>query len=405
MDFLNWRNTIRSCARVAPCLLALTLAGCASLGANGPSTRTIRHAEQESVGSGKIQIIPVTEAVARQVESASREIEFARILGDAPPAGTIVGRGDVIQVSIWEAPPAVLFGGTATFGASDASSALTSPFAGMSDQTSIPDMMVDDTGYVTIPFAGRVLAAGLSPRQIEQEIVSKLKGKAHDPQAIVQISRNANTDVTLVGDVATNTRVPLTPRGERLLDVIAAAGGVKTPVNKTMIQITRGERVVRMPLERIVRDPLQNIRLEPNDVVTAISQQYSYVALGETGSSSEVPFESTGITLSQALGRAGGLNADRADIHGIFIFRLENPAAVSPSVAAAAQRTVDGRIPVIYVVDLKDPASFFVAQAFPIEDKDVLYVSRAPLSDLQRFVSIAASIAFPVINLSRTPLP
>ena len=52
------------------------------------------------------------------------------------------------------------------------------------------------------------------------------------------------------------------------------------------------------------------------------------------------------------------------------------------------------------MVDLRDPASFFVAQSFPIRDKDVLYVSRAPLSDLQRFVSIVASMAFPFINLT-----
>jgi len=183
-------------------------------------------------------------------------------------------------------------------------------------------------------------------------------------------------------------------------NVIAAAGGVKTPINKTMIQITRGDRVVAMPLESVVRDPAQNIRLQPSDVVTAISQSLSFTALGATGTSSEVPFESTGITLAQALGRAGGLNPDRADVHGVFIFRLENPSAVSPAVAATARRTAEGQIPVIYVVDLKDPASLFVAQTFPIRDKDVLYVSRAPLSDLQRFVTIAASMVFPIVNLS-----
>jgi polysaccharide export outer membrane protein len=78
---------------------------------------------------------------------------------------------------------------------------------------------------------------------------------------------------------------------------------------------------------------------------------------------------------------------------------------VSPAIAATARHTPDGRIPVIYVVDLKDPASLFVAQTFPIRDKDVLYVSRAPLSDLQRFVTIAASMVFPVVNLSHTTLP
>jgi polysaccharide export outer membrane protein len=395
-------NAAPSYRVLAASLLLLMLSACAALGASGPSTNKVRGASQEAVGSGNIQIIRVTDAVARQVASASRQTEFSEVLGDAPPAGTIIGRGDVVQVSIWEAPPAVLFGVSTSFGAGDAATGLSSPISGMGQQTSIPDMMVDDNGFITVPFAGRIRAAGLSPRQVEAEIVSRLSGKAHDPQAIVQITHNASSNVTLVGDVATNSRVALTPRGERLLDVLAAAGGVKTPINKTTIQITRGNRVVTMPLEAVVRDPSQNIRLQPSDVVTAISQSLSFTALGETGASSEVPFESTGITLSQALGRAGGLNSDRADVRGVFIFRLENPAAVSPVLASTARRTVDGRIPVIYIVDMKDPASLFVAQTFPIRDKDVLYVSRAPLSDLQRFVSIAASMVFPVVNISRT---
>jgi len=402
MGFAQWFHAARAYRPVTASLLLLALSGCTALGANGPTTKSVRSASAEPVGNGNIQIIQVTDAVARQVASTSRQSDFSETLGDVPPASTIIGRGDVLQVNIWEAPPAVLFGVSTSFGTEDATSAIASPLGGMSQQTSIPDMMVDDAGNVRIPFAGTIHAAGLSPRQLESEIVARLRGKAHEPQAIVQITRNANSDVTLVGEVATNSRVPLTPHGERLLDVLAAAGGVKTPINKTTIQITRGNRVVTMPMETIVRDPAQNITLQPSDIVTAISQSYSFTALGEAGTSAEVPFEATGITLAQALGRAGGLNPDRADVHGVFLFRLENPDALPPGIASTARRTADGRIPVIYVVNLADPASLFVAQTFPVRDKDVLYISRAPLSDLQRFVSIAASMVFPVVNLSRT---
>jgi polysaccharide export outer membrane protein len=194
--------------------------------------------------------------------------------------------------------------------------------------------------------------------------------------------------------------VPLTPRGERLLEVLAAAGGVKQPIGKTTIQITREGHVVSLPLEIVIRDPAQNIRMQANDVVTALYQPYSFTSLGATEANAEVPFESTGITLAQALGRIGGLRDDRANVRGVFIFRLEDPAAVGPGVAATARRTPDGRIPVIYRVDLSNPATFFVAQSFPIRNKDVLYVSNAPLADLQKFVSIVSSMAFSVIGIS-----
>jgi polysaccharide biosynthesis/export protein len=74
---------------------------------------------------------------------------------------------------------------------------------------------------------------------------------------------------------------------------------------------------------------------------------------------------------------------------------------LDPAVAATARRTPDGRIPVIYRISLRDPASFFVAQSFPIRDKDVLYVSTAPLTDFQRFMGIVSSMAFTALGLGQ----
>lgn len=392
---------VRPMLKVAAAASLLALSACASLGASGPSTQSIRAAAKQNVDTANITIIPIDAAVARRLQAMSPFASFADALGDAPAEGAIIGRGDVLQVSIWEAPPAVLFGATSTFGTgAEATGALVG--GSVAQQSSLPDMIVDTDGMVRIPFAGAIRAAGRSPREVEREIVARLARKAHQPQVAVRISRNASAAVTLVGDVATNTQVSLTPRGERLLEVIAAAGGVKQPIDKTVIQITRDGRAVTLPLAAVIADPRQNIRLRPNDVVTALSQIFSFTALGETGTTSEVPFESTGITLAQALGRAGGLKSDRADVSGVFIFRLEDPAALDPIIAATARRTVEGRIPVVYAADLKNPANLFVAQMFPIRDKDVLYVSRAPLSDVQRFVSVLASIAFPVLNFSRS---
>lgn len=385
--------------KVVVAAMLFSLAACASLGASGPETRAVRSASKEMVGAANIQIIPATDAVARRVLAASHSATFSEALGEVPPEGTIIGPGDLLELSIWEAPPAVLFGATATFGTGNSGELKTGTVA---QQNTIPEMMVDGAGYIRVPFAGSVLAAGRTPQQLEREITSRLSRKAHQPQVAVRITHNASANVTLVGDISTNSQVPLSPRGERLLDVLAAAGGVKTPINKTTIQISRGGRVVSLPLESVIRDPAQNVRLQANDVITAVSESLSFTALGESGTSAEIPFESTGITLAQALGRAGGLKSESADVRGVFVFRLEDPAALDPATLATARRTPDGRVPVIYTVDMKNPASFFVAQSFPMRDKDVLYISRAPLSDLQRFVGMIFSMAFPIVNFSRS---
>lgn len=366
----------------------ILLAGCSSLGASGPTTGKVRSVERQYPD---MKIVEVTEAVSRNLASMKKHPSFAESFGEGLPVGSVIGAGDIIDISIWEAPPAALFG------AASADIRLSTALARSSE---IPQQMVDTDGRITVPFVGSLQVSGLTPQQVSEKIVSSLKGRAHQPQAVVRIADNQAANATVIGDVTSSKRVPLTTKGERVLDALAAAGGVRQPVEKMVIQVTRGDQVVREPLSVLVSQPRENIRLAANDVVTALFQPYSFQALGALGTSAEVNFEGTGLTLAQALARSGGLQDNRADVKGVFIFRFENAAAFPAEQVTGANRTPDGRIPVIYRIDMSDPASLFVAQTFPIEDKDVLYVSNAPAVDLQKFVTVASQMAFAAVGVT-----
>ena len=195
-------------------------------------------------------------------------------------------------------------------------------------------------------------------------------------------------------------RVPLTARGERLLDALATAGGVRQPVNKVTLQLTRGEQVAALPLETIIRDPKQNIVLQPGDVITALFQPLSFTVMGAAVKNEEVNFEAQGISLAQALARSGGLQDSRSDARGVFIFRLEDATAVDWPTPPL--RTPEGKVPVVYQVNLKDPATFFVAQSFPVHNKDVLYVSNAPGAELQKFLGIIMPGAYAALGIANS---
>jgi polysaccharide export outer membrane protein len=353
-------------------------------------------ADRQQVGLADVKIIDVDEAVARRVLAASRPPLFSDLLGEARALDTIVGTGDALEVSLWEAPPAVLFGSVIADPRMTASATLP-----VGRNLDLPQQVVDSSGRISVPFAGSVRAAGRTTGQIEREIVARLQGRAHLPQAIVRLARNESANVTVVGDVTNNTRVPLSARGERLLDVLAAAGGVKQPIGKTLIQVTRGDRVFALPLDQIIRDPAQNVVLQPDDVVTALYRPFSFTALGAVKNNAEIEFEATGLTLSQALGRIGGLDDTRANVRGAFIFRLEDPAALPEEVRRTATLTADGRVPVIYRLDLRNPVTFFAAQTFPVKNKDVIYVSTAPATDLQKFVNIISQVGFSILGLGQ----
>lgn len=372
---------------------ALLLAGCSSFGNSGPSTRAVNAAaaKPNAAIAAQIKIVDLDDAAARRVIAASKSSSLAEVLGDGLAFNATVAKGDVLNIAIWEAPPAALFG--ATMGSQSLVLSETS-------STDLPEQMVDINGRIVVPFAGPIVAAGKSPNQIEREIVNRLLGLAHKPQVIVRIVRNAASNVSVVGDVVTSGRVTLTPKGERLLDVLASSGGVRQAVGKVSIQVARNGKVASLPLEQIIKDPAQNIRLQADDVVTALYQPYSFTALGAANNNAEISFEGTGLTLAQALGRIGGLRDDRADVRGVFIFRLEDPEALDPSIATGAKTTPDGKIPVIYRVDLRNPGSFFVAQGFPLKDKDVVYVSSAPITDFQKFLNIVSSTAFSIVGIA-----
>jgi len=390
MQFHHRERVMRGVSVWMTLPLFALLSGCSSfpawLPSAGPSVAQV--VEQENVDS-PIPVVDVSDSVARRVLAALRTDSFADRLASPVPPGYVVGAGDVLEVSIWEAPPAALFG-----------AAVVNPRAGLttSQQSTLPEQIVDHLGTINVPFAGTIPVAGKTPQQIEAEIARRLAGKANQPQVLVRVVRNATQTVTVVGEVAQSVRMPLTAKGERLLDAIAAAGGVRHPVSKVTVQLSRAGEVLTMPLERVIQDPQQNVYLQPGDVVTALFQPLSFTALGATGKNEEIPFEATGITLAQALGRMAGVRDAQADARGVFIFRFEEPSVVNPEGRPLPQ-TPEGKVPVVYRVDLKDPRAFLVAQNFPMKDKDVVYVANAPAAELQKFLNILTSSLFSVSNL------
>lgn len=367
---------------------SLLLSGCAStpnwIASSGPSARQVDNVKT-SDNNSTIQIVDVDSIVARKLINSVKSEQFSEVFGTQANTNDLIGLGDTLDVSIWEAPPATLFGSSlADMKSGSAGSRL----------NTLPEQVVQRNGMINIPFAGQIQAAGKTLHEVEKEIVKRLHGKANQPQVIVRLARNVSSNVTVVGEVATSARMPLSPRGEKLLDALATAGGVRQPVNKMTLQVTRGDQVHAMALENIIRDPKQNISLQPGDVITALYQPLSFTVLGATGKNEEQNFEAQGITLAQALARAGGLEDARADAQGVFIFRFEDPKSLTTT--SNVQLTPEGKVPVVYRIDLKNPSTFFVAQSFPMKNKDVMYVSNAPAAEIQKFLNIMTSTIFTV---------
>ncbi|HJU17664.1 MAG TPA: hypothetical protein VJ770_14505, partial [Stellaceae bacterium] len=202
--------------------------------------------------------------------------------------------------------------------------------------------------------------------------------------------------VAVTGAVAQGARIPLSPAGDRLLQVVAEAGGPSAPVREVFIRLSRGGVTATLPLAALVEQPAENIYAWPGDVVTLIRLPQTFSIFGAAKRNAQIPFRAATLDLSEALAKAHWLRADIANARGVFLFRYESDTvvrALGEPLAAAAR---DGVSPVVYRFDMTDPKSFFLARRFPMHDKDIVFVVDADIVPLYQWFRVLGKIIGPV---------
>ncbi|MBU6525840.1 polysaccharide export protein [Methylocystis sp. MJC1] len=305
-----------------------------------------------------------------------------------PSASQVIGVGDALQITVWEAASGGLFSAGESAGGVNPGSR----------SSLIPEQIVGHDGSVTVPYAGRLQVAGRTQQQVEAAIVERLHGKAIEPQALVNVTRNVTNTVTVTGEVANGARVPLNLRGDRILDVVAQAGGYRSPVHETFISVTRGNRTARAPLQALLANPGENIYVRPGDILTVESRPQTFTVAGAAGANAVIPFDARGITLEEAIGKSGGLNDNRADPDGLFILRYEPTTLVREFPNVSPELLRQPQIPVAYHLNMKDPTALFAARRFAVRDKDIIYISNAPLAEIGKVVQLIQMVAQPAVQ-------
>jgi polysaccharide biosynthesis/export protein len=362
------------------------LAGCSTLPTAGPTARDVEHQEVKD-NEQRFDLVDIDDRVVAALLAQPAESFHARFKKYARPPQPKIGVSDTVVVSIWEAAGGGLFGASPTDHVSSGSRSVT-----------IPEQVVGQDGAISVPFGGRIQVAGRLPVEVQKTIEERLAEKAIEPQAIVTVTKSLANSVTVTGEVVGGARIPLSAKGDRLLDLVAAAGGARSPVYETFVRLSRDGITATIPMETLVSVPAENIYAQPGDVLTLVRLPQSFTAFGATGVNLQVPFSAEKMTLVEALAKAGGLQDMRSDPTGVFLFRFEPPQVLGALGRPQLSTGPDGTSPVVYRLDLSDAKSYFLAQRFPIEDKDIIYVANAELNELQKFFSLLNTLTGPVIT-------
>jgi polysaccharide biosynthesis/export protein len=338
------------------------MGGCAWMPSSGPSGDEV-HAGQQYPESIPYAVVKVTPEVERVL--AANAPRLGKLFRDSrPPKGITFGVNDILSVTIFEAAAGGLF---------------IPAEAGVrpGNFVAIPNQPIDTDGNISIPYAGKIRAGGRTPIQVQEEIVNALKNRAIEPQVIVSIVNQNSSLITVLGDVGSPSRFPANYNSEHILDTIARAGGPKSNGYDSWVMLERDGKRDIVPFGALLYEPAaNNIWTHPNDTVYLYTEPQTFVAFGATGSQGQFNFGAWRISLAEAAAKAGGLNDAAAEPAYVFLYRGVT-REVAEQLGIDTSKYPGPIIPVVYNVNFRDPAGYFLATRFQMQNKDVLYISNA----------------------------
>ncbi|MDQ0133620.1 polysaccharide export outer membrane protein [Neorhizobium galegae] len=362
------------------------LSGCTALPRSGPDPHAVEANATVKAFSAAgnragidYALVDINKAVlAGLPKSASPSLSTGFNGGSNIPPPIMLGVGDVVQVSVFEAQSGGLFI------PADAG-------ARPGNYITLPNQTIGRDGTLSIPYANKVKAAGRPVDAVQLDIAERLANRAIEPQVVISTVVSRSMGASVLGDVKQAKKIELSPAGERIIDVISEAGGLSVPKEEATVTLQRRGRSVTVAYRTLSERPQENIYVQPGDTIFVDRNRRTFLAFGLTGESGRFDFDDSDLSLGEALAKAGGLLDDKAEPQSVLLYRLVERDLLR-NIGLDVSRFKARDVPVIFRANLRDPAAFFAVQQFPMQDKDVIYVSTADAVELVKFLTILNSV-------------
>jgi len=369
-------------------LLSLLVGGCSLMPKSGPETMDVLLGQRDS-HSLPYALVRVTPRIPAILGKAAPRL--AGFEDQRRPRDIQLGIGDTVSVTIFEASAGGLF---------IPSEAGVRP----GNFVTIPTQAVDVNGNISVPYAGQIRASGRTPVEVQQTITNALKNRAIEPQVVVSVVDQRTSLITVLGDVARPSRLPASQTPERILDVIARAGGIAGPGADMWVMLERNGRRELAPFGALVYEPANNVYAHPNDTIYVYRDPQTFLAFGALGTQQQLPFgalvggavggtasSTWRLSLAEAVAKSGGLLDERADPASVFLYRGET-RDIAEAMGVDCSPFAGPIIPIIYVINLRDPAGYFLATTFEMRNKDVIFVSNSYSVENTKFLTYLNNI-------------
>lgn len=353
----TWAKAVALTAAVA------VISSC-GLPRSGPNKREIFAGSV--LKEGDAFVLSVNDHVTRTT-AVVPALGFSKAFKNAGVVGSDTIRpGDTLGLTIWENVSDPLLG------------------APGSSATPLEEIQVDGSGFIFIPYAGRVRAAGNSPEALRRIITAKLDKQTPDPQVLVTRLAGDGSTVSVVGGVGGQGIFAIERPTRTLSAMLARAGGIAVEPEIAQITIIRGKHRGKIWFEDLYEHPELDIALRGGDRILVEEDTRAFTAIGATGAQNRVPFTSQKLSAIEAIAQVGGLSSNLADPTGVFVFRNE-PEEIANAVLN--RKDLQGSQRMVYVLDLTEPNGMFMARDFVVRDGDTVYVTEAPFVQWSKTLS------------------
>jgi polysaccharide export outer membrane protein len=358
-------KTLTRGARAVAVLAAVSVVAACGLPRSGPNKREIFAGSV--LQQGDAFVVLVNDRVTRAT-AVVPALGFSSAFRNAGLIGSdIVNPGDVLSIQVFE-------------------NVRDEPLLSTAGErvSILQEVQVDGSGFVFIPYAGRIKAGGQTVEGVRTAIARALDAQTPDPQVRVSRVAGDGSTVSVSGGVGAQGVYPIERSTRTLSAMLARAGGIAIEPDVALVRVTRGGQTGQIWLQDLWDNPSLDIALRPGDRIVVEQDRRAFVALGATGAQTRVPFDTQTLSAIEAIAQVGGLNTNFADPTGVFVFRTE-PEEIAKAVLGRDDLVGDQRF--VYVLDLTQPTGMFHARDFVIRDGDTVYVTEAPFTQFQKVLS------------------
>lgn len=308
----------------------------------------------EDVVGGQARMVAITSEL---VSAPRTPVTLPPELASYQPEGYRIQPGDTLLVTVWDHPE------------------LTTP-AGSQQQAITNGRLVQSDGSFFFPFAGSMKVAGMKVEELRSSLASKLGKFLRDPQLDVNVvgfgGRVALQGAFVDTSPQNFTNTPLT-----LAQAIGAGRIDAEQADLSGLVLTRDGRNYPLDLDALNGEGVaQDIFLKPGDrLFLPFNDRKEVYVVGEVVRPQALNFKTTSMSLTQALGRTGGLSPLTSKGKAVYVIRGVQDVQSAQSTAT------------VYHLDASSPVAFSVGDRFRLQPGDVVWVGPAGVTRWNRFLS------------------